>query len=565
MDIQESRDAGEECAFADAYARVPHRHLKTVLDQFDEAGIGYDHVDVSPPVPPALLKHLARRYPPGDRVGVNVTAERPRQCAVCWGIPNAEALGYHASRRCDCPSPVPPRKANPTSYRDELARIKAEKKHLDERLAAQRKRLVPKEPSAAFLAEWEEHVVREQKRADDILARKKATGLTVYQRSLKQAESVEHEPDTAVLMPLDWYEHIVVAFSGGKDSLACLLFLLDLGVPREKIELWHYCVDGEPGTPRFFDWPITEDYCRAVAEALGVPLLFRWRIGGFEWELMKDKQRSLGIGFEMPDGSVRQAGGKESEINTRLSFPRTTTIDFGRWCSGHLKVDVARLTLNNEPRFKDATKTLFLTGERREESKNRAKYAAVQKYGFSYPKGTEDWEKPVLAAASSAKPHGKRTIHEWKAIIDWKEPYVWDIIRRYRINPHPAYYAGFSRISCMPCIFGNDDQWATVNQLDPKLMEKIAGLEKSFRRPPSVSKKTGRMVKHPGTIGETRNVLERAARGIGYVDTALPMPEFEDAMINAQLAMKTRYLREMTIVNRWTLPRGAGRKSGGPT
>lgn len=38
------------------------------------------------------------------------------------------------------------------------------------------------------------------------------------------------------------YDAILVAFSGGKDSLACLLHLLDLGVDRSKIELWHHDV-----------------------------------------------------------------------------------------------------------------------------------------------------------------------------------------------------------------------------------------------------------------------------------------------------------------------------------
>ena len=36
------------------------------------------------------------------------------------------------------------------------------------------------------------------------------------------------------------YDHYIIAFSGGKDSLACLLHLLELGVDRSKVELWHH-------------------------------------------------------------------------------------------------------------------------------------------------------------------------------------------------------------------------------------------------------------------------------------------------------------------------------------
>ena len=58
------------------------------------------------------------------------------------------------------------------------------------------------------------------------------------------------EADTAPLTSPDLqsYDHILVAFSGGKDSLACLLHLLDLGVPRTRIELWHHRIDGAEGT-----------------------------------------------------------------------------------------------------------------------------------------------------------------------------------------------------------------------------------------------------------------------------------------------------------------------------
>ncbi|MFJ7891374.1 hypothetical protein ACIQYL_25430 [Lysinibacillus xylanilyticus] len=39
------------------------------------------------------------------------------------------------------------------------------------------------------------------------------------------------------LLPLSEYDHIIISESGGKDSMACLFYLLDLGVPKEKIEL----------------------------------------------------------------------------------------------------------------------------------------------------------------------------------------------------------------------------------------------------------------------------------------------------------------------------------------
>src|SRR5437762_2499845 len=97
---------------------------------------------------------------------------------------------------------------------------------------------------------------------------------------------INRRPDTRELLPLEQYDRILVSFSGGKDSLALVLDLLERGVNRERIQLWHQCVDGESGGEQFVDWPCTESYVRAVGHALGVRVLFQWRIGGFLGEML---------------------------------------------------------------------------------------------------------------------------------------------------------------------------------------------------------------------------------------------------------------------------------------
>ena len=62
------------------------------------------------------------------------------------------------------------------------------------------------------------------------------------------------------------YDKYVVSFSGGKDSTATFLYLLEHGVPVDRIELWHQEVDGREKT--FFDWEITPDYCRVLLKLL---------------------------------------------------------------------------------------------------------------------------------------------------------------------------------------------------------------------------------------------------------------------------------------------------------
>ena len=87
-------------------------------------------------------------------------------------------------------------------------------------------------------------------------------------------------------MPLEEYDLIAVLLSGGKDSIACYFKLIELGVPKEKIEFWHHDIDG--GHPsRRMDWRCTQNYVKALAEAEGIPLRLSWRKNGFFGELYR--------------------------------------------------------------------------------------------------------------------------------------------------------------------------------------------------------------------------------------------------------------------------------------
>jgi len=324
--------------------------------------------------------------------------------------------------------------------------------------------------------------------------------------------------DTSELLPLDQYDHVIVSFSGGKDSLACILYALELGIPKNKIELWHQAVDGKPGVdPRFFDWPCTESYCKVVAQALGLPLKFQWREGGFEREINKQDAPTAKIGFQMPDGSIGQAGGT-GDPNTRLMFPAAVADLRTRWCSAILKIDVATSAINNDPRFKTG-RILEITGERRQESNNRARYAEVEKH-----KSTTQ----------------SRRVDQWRAILDWPEERVWEIIQRWGVRAHPAYHLGWGRVSCMFCIFGNPDQWASTRAIDPRMFWRILNYERQF----------GRTIQQGGDIEHLAN------KGKSYVPADPWMVE---------MAMSHELPQSYAMAgSAWTMPFGAFKRSGGP-
>ena len=46
------------------------------------------------------------------------------------------------------------------------------------------------------------------------------------------------------LLPLEEYDRVILLISGGKDSIASYYKLLELGIPKQKIEFWHHDIDG---------------------------------------------------------------------------------------------------------------------------------------------------------------------------------------------------------------------------------------------------------------------------------------------------------------------------------
>jgi 3'-phosphoadenosine 5'-phosphosulfate sulfotransferase (PAPS reductase)/FAD synthetase len=191
-----------------------------------------------------------------------------------------------------------------------------------------------------------------------------------------------------------------------------------------------------------------------------------------------------------------------------------------RWCSPSLKMDVCNIAINNDPRFR-GKKILIVTGERRQESTARSKYAEVIEHN------------------TTSKKWNRRT-DQWRAIINWSEQDVWDCLKRHKINPHPAYRLGWGRVSCMACIFGDKDQWASVKEIAPHRFFRIMQYEEQFGC----------------TIDQNYSVWDMAQRGKSFVKDADPKL--------LKLAMSKKYTDSVFVEN-WELPKGAYKRCGGPT
>ena len=265
------------------------------------------------------------------------------------------------------------------------------------------------------------------------------------------------------LLPLEEYDLIVVLISGGKDSIACFYKLLELGVPKEKIELWHHDIDG--GHPsRRMDWKCTQNYMKALADAEGVKLRVSYRVNGFfgelyrigasepvEWvdpdtgeikqcklssnylkcqeikeqclEEMEDLLKEYGCRMKFPakspdlsrrwcsaylkvmvaDSVVSNLDRLEELGGKRHKFPAKGGTHQGRWCSGNLKAAVQDSVTANLEETKKDKKILIVSGERRGESAGRSKYNEIEIH------------------RTNAEKRNHRIVHQWRCCIDYTE------------------------------------------------------------------------------------------------------------------------------------------------
>ncbi len=315
------------------------------------------------------------------------------------------------------------------------------------------------------------------------------------------------------LLPLEEYDLVVILLSGGKDSIACYYKLLELGVPKERMEFWHHDIDG--GHPcRRMDWRCTQNYVKAFAEAEGVPLRLSWRVNGFfgelyrigasepvEWidpdtgeimqcrlspnylkcqelkekctEDMEEALKQYGYRMKFPAKSgdlsrrwcsaylkIAVADSVISNLDRleqlgelggkRLKFPAKGGTHQGRWCSGSLKAAVQDSVTANLGKTKADVKVLVVSGERRGESAGRARYNEMEIH------------------RTNAEKKSRRIVHQWRLVIDYSEKDVWEVLKRHKVNPHPCYRAGWNRCSCAMCIFSTPKLFAGIRELYPE-------------------------------------------------------------------------------------------------
>ena len=211
---------------------------------------------------------------------------------------------------------------------------------------------------------------------------------------------------------------IAINHSGGKDSQAMTIKIVEAGIPRDQLVLVH-------ATLGHIEWPGTIAHIEAT-------------------------------GFDLPLIIARARRGFFEMVEARGMFPspqyRQCTSDQKR---GPIERELRRY-LAAHPRYNG--QLVNAMGMRAEESPARSRRATV-----------------TLNARNSVA--GRRWI-DWLPIHDFSTSAVFETIARAGQEPHWAYGAGMTRLSCSFCIMSSLSDLQCAARLRPDLLADYVALER---------------------------------------------------------------------------------------
>jgi len=233
---------------------------------------------------------------------------------------------------------------------------------------------------------------------------------------------------------------VIVTFSGGKDSLAALLWT------REHITKNFTTVFCDTG----WEHPLTYEYIHRIADKLHLDLV-----------TLKSKKY---------DGMVDLA-----RQHKKWPSPRF------RMCTGELKVRPMIDYLLDDVR----DNVLIIQGIRGAESPARAKMSKQCTY-FKYyfePYGYTKNGKPKKHTYRGKDVRAFRAQFSddlLRPVFDWSAQQVIDYILTAGLEPNPLYKMGYKRVGCWPCVMANKRDILNIARQSPERIEQIAALEREI-------------------------------------------------------------------------------------
>ena len=246
---------------------------------------------------------------------------------------------------------------------------------------------------------------------------------------------------------------VIVTFSGGKDSLASLLWVRN-NLTKDFITI--FCDTG-------WEHPLTYKYIEEIREQLGLNLI-----------TVKSKKF---------DGMADLAKKKSRWPSSQRRF-----------CTSELKtipmIDYILDEVNDD--------ILIIQGIRASESAKRAEMSKQCTY-FKYyvqPYGKDKHGKDKFHTYRRKDVLAFREKHAddlLRPVFDWSAQQVIDYILENGVQPNPLYRMGYKRVGCYPCVMASQQDIYNISVQDTERINYIAKLEQrlnsSFFSPDKISSK----------------------------------------------------------------------------
>lgn len=176
-------------------------------------------------------------------------------------------------------------------------------------------------------------------------------------------------------------------------------------------------------------------------------------LGEMEWEPMHDWIVKNSFGIEVvvikPDLDFFELCRKYKRLPSGLA----------RFCTSELKTNPINRWIKRYCAENGLTDVVSALGLRAEESPLRAK------------------KMPIVRGKASTK---ALTVTEWLPILEYQLADVSAEIAKAGQVPHKVYGMGFSRLSCVFCVFGKISEHQKAAQLKPELFAKMTKLEREL-------------------------------------------------------------------------------------
>lgn len=216
------------------------------------------------------------------------------------------------------------------------------------------------------------------------------------------------------------YTSLIVSYSTGIDSTGALYWAMKNFAP-EKIYLL-YCDTGA-------EYPINDELFYKTAAYLNIKPV-----------LLRDSNGFIGL------------------LEKRQMWPDSKN----RWCTAYLKTGITDKWIRINRNLL-GEKVLFVSGERRDESKSRALLPEFEYHSTSL----------------KTERKGKFECHWHRPVLDYEKGKMFEFGKQLKLDAHPCY-TYIDRCSCMLCIFAKDAQVMQNMKRYPDEFRKFVQMEQKI-------------------------------------------------------------------------------------